>query len=505
MKILSASDVHTVDRATIERQGIRSIDLMERAAQRLFEQTQLDFPNEKTTFVIFCGNGNNGGDGLALGRLLYQAGRSVRILLQNSEEYSADNLENQQRLHNMAVKVEAISNEILFSDVDIIVDCLFGIGLSRPLNQDWHVLISAINATKNTVIAVDIPSGLYADQTSDFTAPIIQADWTYTFHCPKLALLQPENGKYVGSFQVLDIGLSESALQEIESRHQFITKKSVQQLVSMPSRFAHKGTFGHALISGGSYGKIGAVHLSAKAALKSGCGMITIHSPACAYPILQTNFPEAMLTTDETFEHLSAFPTAINPYKAIGFGMGMSQHEKTKSALFEFLRNLSHSSTHANLVLDADALNILSQHPEYLFLLPKEAILTPHPKELERIIGSWQNDWEKLAKARAFAQKHQVIVLIKGANTAVVLPDGEIHFNSTGNWGMATAGSGDVLAGIITSLLAQSFLPKNAAILGVYLHGLAADCASRHIHPKSIIASDIISGISDAWEDILPV
>ncbi|PVH26809.1 NAD(P)H-hydrate dehydratase [Sphingobacterium corticibacter] len=507
MKILTASDIRMADQATTNRQNIRSIDLMERAANGLFQQITKDFPSFETSFVIFCGAGNNGGDGLALGRLLFQSGRDVRIFLYQTDKYSANNQENQERLQQTGIPIQFFTNAIPtdFAKHDVLIDALYGIGLSRPLAESWRAVIEGINASDRPILAIDIPSGLYSDQPSETEMLILKAHHTYTLQCPKMALLQPENAAYVGELTVVDIQLDASALSAVDSSYYFTTLDTIQARCSLPSRFAHKGTFGHALIVGGSYGKIGATHLSAKAALRTGCGMVSIYSAACANPILQTNFPEAMLQTDSELNHITSFPKTIDSYAAIGVGMGMGQHKDTKQTFFQFLRELGASSKRPKLVFDADALNLLAQHPESLSDLPPGSILTPHPKELQRLLGSWTDDWEKLEKTRAFAQQHQVVVLIKGANTAVVLPDGTIHFNTTGNWGMATAGSGDVLAGIITSLLAQGFSSKDAALTGVYLHGLAADLAVRTIHRKSLMASDIIDGISQAWHVVLPL
>lgn len=507
MKILTVSDIRVADRATIDRQGLRSIDLMERAANCLFRQITTDFSSPNTCFIIFCGAGNNGGDGLALARLLSMDGRAVRIFLQKTGKYSADNTENQKRLQQNGIAIHYFTDAIPgeFDAQDVLIDALFGIGLSRPLAEGWRPIITTINHADRPVLAIDIPSGLYADQPSETTMPIIQANFTYTLQCPKLALLQPENAAYIGSLAVVDIQLDADALSASPSSYYYSTLQTIQAHCPMPSRFAHKGTFGHALIVGGSYGKIGAVHLSAKAALRTGCGMVTIYSAGCANPILQTNFPEAMLQTDPEFTRISSFPNATDPYTALGIGMGMGMHADTQQAFCQFLRKVATAANPPKLVLDADALNTLAQNNESLYNLPADCILTPHPKELQRLIGSWKNDWDKMAKTRVFAQQYQVIVLIKGANTAAVLPDGTIHFNTTGNWGMATAGSGDVLAGIITSLLTQGFSGKDAALTGIYLHGLAADCVVQNRHPKSLIASDIIGAISLAWQEILPL
>lgn len=500
MKILSASELKFIDEQTILIEGIQSVDLMERASWALYEQLKRDFNTKNHQFSIVCGSGNNGGDGLALARILNQNGGQVKVYLHKNHKYSKDNLINQNRLKelNIPIRFFELNQNLDLSNQSIVIDCLFGYGLSRPLDQEWRNIITQIN--QHVVIAVDLPSGLIADSTTDKSYPIVKATKTYTFQTPKAALLLPENSPYSGEIEVLDIGLNQKAIEQIQTSCFYTSLSDIQEKIFTPNRFSHKGTFGHSLIIGGSYGKMGAVVLAGKSTLKTGCGLVTTFIPQCGYQIMQTAFPEAMVLTDTNSEHLINFPKDISSFSAIGIGIGMGTHPKTQIGFIEFLKQCSHKP---KLVLDADALNILAQQPNTLSLLPENTIITPHPKELERLIGSWKNDFEKLKKATELAQKLRIIVVIKGAYTAIVLPNRQIHFNPTGNWGMATAGSGDVLTGIITSLLSQGYIPENAAVIGVFLHGLAADCQIQHIHKKSLIASDIIDGISAAWKVVM--
>jgi hydroxyethylthiazole kinase-like uncharacterized protein yjeF len=496
MKIHSSADLKYLDQKTIEIQNISSWQLMERASSVLFSAIKEDFDIADTHFTVLCGHGNNGGDGLALARMLYQAGSEVVVYLIKSDSYSEDNLENQQRLNYIQVNLLDLESPPIFKSNTIIIDALFGYGLSRPLDSYWIKFIQQVNDSGLKIISVDMPSGLLADKSTPKASPIVKADIVYTLQCPKLALLQPENANFVKSFKVLNINLEDTK----GSQNYYLTHGFIQSLLKSPSRFSHKGTFGHSLIIGGSYGKIGAPLLSTKAALKTGCGLITAHIPKCGYIPFQSAFPEAMVISDSSEDVISNLNLDVSSFSAVGVGMGMGQNEKTIKAFEIFLQKTKLPP----VVIDADGLNLLSQNKELLKDLPANAILTPHPKELQRLIGDWRNDFEKLEMARAFSTMHSVILIIKGAHTSIILPDGIIFYNSTGNYGMATGGSGDVLTGIITSLLAQSYSPKHAALIGVYLHGLAGDSAVQKIHPKSLIASDIIEHITDAWKILIP-
>lgn len=504
MKILSATDIYKWEQATMTSQNLAPTALMERAADALFRAIQ-QFVGERTgTFIILCGFGNNGGDGLAVGRMLYTAGHQVDIYLLDHHSYSEENRINQQRLQAMGIPIHSLTSQsqLEHSPECIIIDALFGYGLSRVLDDRWSTLLHQINMAPNLVLSVDIPSGLFADKPTPPDAPIVQADVTYTFACPKLSLLFPTYASFTGDFQLLDIGLDNDILDTLPNTYQYIQKEEIQAIARPLQKFAHKGTYGHAYIAGGRYGSIGAIVLASRAALKTGCGLVTAYVPACGYTILQSAFPEAQVETDPLNTHISMFPEDIMAYSAIGLGMGLGTHPDSESALRQLFERFRLTSETPALLLDADAINILAANPEWHVLIPPHSILTPHPKELQRLIGLWDDDFEKLEKVRSWSAQHHQIVLIKGANSTVVFPDGTVHFNSTGNPGMATGGSGDALSGIITSLLAQGYTPTEAVLLGVYLHGLAGDLASCSIHQKSMIATDIVDHISGAWQHV---
>lgn len=494
MNILSAQQLKEADTNTLAVQKVSSWQLMERAAAALFENLKADLDIYTSHFTILCGPGNNGGDGLALARMIFSAGGNVQVFLLKSSSYSADNLENQKRLGELPVITFDYHFRLNFPEDTVIIDALYGYGLNRPLDPAWSLVIDQVNNSGRRVLAVDMPSGLLADAVTPPEAPVIKAHRVYTFHSPKKALLLPDNAGVAPDFRVLDIGLAAAP----DSPEIYVTADIIKKRIKVPGRFSHKGTLGHALLTGGSYGKAGAILLAARAALKTGCGLVTAYVPQCAYLPLQSAFPEAMVITDSTNDVLTAAPTGLHRFASVGIGPGMGTAPDTEKAFFQLLEDKDLPP----LVVDADALNILSRNPGRLQKLPPNTILTPHPGELARLTGPWKDDFEKLEKARQLSRKHALILIIKGAHTAIILPDGRTCFNSTGNYGMATGGSGDVLTGIITSLLAQRYSSEDAAVTGVYLHGLAGDLAIRKIHPKSLIASDIIEHLSSAWSHL---
>lgn len=507
MNILSAQDIRTLEQDTEVKQQLPEAALMERAGRMLYNELQNVFGECKCRAEILCGFGNNGGDGLVLGRLLHEAGHNITIYLMDHPSYSRNNLINQQRLLDSGIPIEIISKDtkLNFLKDSIVLDALFGYGLSRALDESWAPLVQQINESVNRVFAIDVPSGLFADKATPDDAIVIKADRTYTLACVKLALLLPSYGHLVGDFTLVDIGMDQEALSEIATTKHYTLLRDVKKIIKPLHKFSHKGTFGHVVIAGGSYGSIGAMILASKAAWKTGCGLVTSYVPKCGYQILQATVPEALVKTAHADQLIDLFTPDVFVGKALAIGMGMGTATESQQAFYQLLKDLQSKETLPKIILDADALNILSLHPEWLSILPQHSLLTPHPKELQRLIGEWRDDFEKLQRASDWAGRYQQILIIKGANSAIVLPDGEIHFNSTGNSGMATGGAGDVLSGILGSLLAQGYTAEEAAILGVYLHGLAGDRATMTIHPKSLTASDIINHLSDAWQQVLPM
>ena len=499
MKILSATQIRALDAFTIKNEPIASIDLMERASETFVEWFVEKFPRKDNPIYIFCGPGNNGGDGLAVGRLLLELFYDVHIFLcRISKELSTDCQKNLERLtfRNPAI-VQPIQKGEAFPQIktsSTIIDAIFGSGLNRPVEGYWGDLIDHLNRSEATRISIDTPSGFFADEHS--AGIIYEADYTLSFEFPKLGFLFPENHQYVGNWEYRSIQLSPIFIEKESCKYYLIDSNLAKTFLKTRQKFDHKGSYGHSLLIVGSYGKIGAATLAAKACLRTGSGLVTIHLPKIAYNIIQISVPEAMVSIDKDLNYFSE-PPEMKPFRAIGIGCGLDQKEKTQTALFTLLKGST-----IPLVLDADALNILGQNPAWLNFLPKGSILTPHPKEFERLFGKSEHDFDCNRLQIEKAKEYGIFIILKGAHTAIVTPEGNCYFNSTGNPGMATAGSGDVLTGIITGLLSQSYSSFAACVLGVYLHGLAGDLAAKKIGQEALIASDIISNIGAAFKEL---
>lgn len=502
MKILSVQQIREADAYTIQNEPISSVDLMERAAFQLFKWIKKRV-DQSHSIKIFAGPGNNGGDGLVLGRYLAQENYQVDFyLVQFTDKASDDFSINLKRLQEIGldhhIHPVTSKNDLPEPDEnDLLIDALFGSGLTRPVTGLAGDVISMMNEAPSITIAVDIPSGLPADgPANDKQGMIIRADYTLSFQMPKLAFMLPGNDQYVGKWKILDIGLLPEYLHGATTKNFFMQKRDIRPMIKNRKKYAHKGSFGHALLIAGSYGKIGAAVLSSMACLRSGVGLLHTHIPLAGNSIMQTSVPESMISLDTDERIFSSVPD-LSVFNCIGIGPGLGQEKQTANAL-----KLLIQECRSPLVIDADALNILSENKTWLAFLPHGSILTPHPGEFERLTGKWQNDFEKLDMLRSFCQKYQVYVALKGAHTAVCFPDGSIYFNSTGNPGMATAGSGDVLTGIVLALLAQGYTPGQAAVIGVYIHGLAGDLAAKKQGYESLIASDIIANLGKAFKKV---
>ncbi|MGQ2984639.1 NAD(P)H-hydrate dehydratase [Flavobacterium sp.] len=489
MKIFGAGKIKEADETTISRQGITSGELMERAGTEVFLWLKRKFPDKETVFHIFCGRGNNGGDGLVVARLLHRDNyKAVVDIVEDTGNPSADFTSNLEKLKECSLHCNTNEVYAYKKHKIVYIDAIFGIGLNREVGQEVRDVIEKINNSKAKVISIDVPSGMFMDRK---TVSAVRSDIVLTFQFPKLAFYLAGNCHFINEIKILDIGLDKEFI-DAEATHYHLTDKTEAHRRYRPvPHHAHKGTQGHALIIGGSYGKVGAALLSAKAALISGCGLVTAYIPKCGYNILQTAFPEAMALTDGE-EHITSISFDLQP-KAIGLGPGIGQHPETQQAVLEFLKRQQ-----LPMVIDADALNILSYNKEWFKFLPENTILTPHPKELERLVGFWQDDLEKVEKIRAFAKEHSIILVAKDAFTIIAFDD-VVYINPTGNSGLATGGSGDVLTGIITGLLAQSYPPADAAVFGVYLHGLSADIGVCDVSRQAFTASDIISYLGKAY------
>ena len=499
MTIYSADQIRAWDAFTIRHQPIRSIDLMERAAQACADWI-VNRGFAERSFKIFCGKGNNGGDGLAMARLLWKQGATIDVhILEFGKIGTEDFQTNLQRLHELPISIHFIQSKDHFPELrssDIIIDALLGSGLNKPLQGIAEDLVQYLNLSSNIIIAVDIPSGLFTDKSSK-DHMVIKAEHTLSFQTHKMAFLVAENAPFIGDVHILDIGLHPAFTEQTASGKILVDRKLIDSLKKRRSRFSHKGNFGHALLIGGSYGKIGAMLLSAKACLRSGAGLVSTYIPKCGYEILQTSVPEAMTITDAAELMLAQPPPDTDKYTVLGIGPGMGTAEDSRKVLLEILL-----SYHKPVVVDADGLNCIAQTKAGLEKLPPYSILTPHPKEFERLFGSCANDFERIELAARKAEELSVIIVLKGHHTLIALPDRRLYFNSTGNAGMAKGGSGDVLTGMITALCAQGYPPADAAILGVYLHGLAGDLAAATLSQEAMTASDIITFLPQAFMEL---
>ena len=497
MKILSADQIYKADEISIKNQDITSTELMERAGSLVAQWLDERLQNSQVVLHIFCGIGNNGGDGLVVGRLLFKKGYNVNVYIVNySDKRSKDFLINYDRFKNVTktwpVLLKSEKNFPEINDDDIVIDAIFGIGLNRSPEGWVKNLIEYLSGISALKVAIDIPSGLFANEAVVDMESILKADHTLTFQVPKFSFFLPETAHFVSAFDILDIGLDTKFIENAKPIAELITKLEAKEIYRPRNKFGHKGTYGHTLIVGGSCGKIGAAVLSTSAAFRTGAGMVSAFVPKCGYNILQTAVSEAMVITDKEDEFLTEFTLDFEP-DAVAIGMGMGQNIATAEFLKNFLKTIE-----APLVIDADALNLLAKDKELLQLIPKSSILTPHPGELKRLIGSWTDDYDKIKKAMRFSKKHDVVLVVKGAYSMIIFKN-KIHINTSGNPGMATAGSGDTLSGVIAGLLSQGYSPLSASIFGVFLHGSAGDIAASQMGYESVMARDIIKNISEAY------
>lgn len=495
MKIFSSKQIKELDDFTIKNEPILSIDLMERAAEKCSKWIRKHISLD-SKIIFFCGIGNNGGDGLAIARQLNDYNKEVYVF-PDKNGYSEDFKINFERLEKKNITVNIIRNVDSINKLnqnDVIVDAIFGSGLNREPNGIYADVINKINKSACKIISIDIPSGLFSDTSSSNN--IIKADFTLTFQFPKLSFLFSENEQFIGSWKMLNIGLHKECIDNLGTSSYYISKNEIRNSLIKRKKFAHKGNFGHSLLIAGSYGKMGAAVLASKACLKSGVGLLTTHIPKVGYDIMQTAIPEAMISFSGSENEITTFPEYEN-YSAIGIGPGIGVSRIIQNELKKFLQNCK-----LPLVLDADALNNLSENKSLLKLLPANSILTPHPKEFDRLTKEHISGYERFLTQKEFSKKFNVILILKGANTSISCPDGNCYFNSTGNSGMASAGSGDVLTGIILSLLSQGYSAVNAAKIGVYIHGLAGDIALSKESVESLIASNIIDNLGKAFNNI---
>ena len=495
MKILSADQIKELDAYTIQNEPVSSIELMERAAKAATRQITNDFTTEERIH-IFCGPGNNGGDGLAMGRLLNEAGYTVHIYkVEVSKNKSEDFEANLKRLKNKGLSAKQITSpdELPILNDGIIIDALFGSGLTRQADGIAAACIKHLNESKGVKIAIDIPSGLFTEDNDRNTGAIFEAEYTLTFQLPKLAFFFAENSPYTGEVRILPIGLSEEFIDNAATDYVLADRDYVRNLRKPRHPFSHKGTYGHSCIVAGSLGQIGAAVLAGKSCLKSGSGLVTMRVPKCGYEITQTLIPEAMCIPDDSEEYLKG-DMDYGKFTAVGIGPGIGTANETRFMLEELIR-----TEDIPVVLDADALNIMVEFDYIKRKLTKGSILTPHPGEFKRLFGD-HPPIKRLEIIKEFTSATGCYLVYKDHYTFTVTPEGNVFFNNTGNPGMATGGSGDVLTGLITGLYAQGYSAQDACVLGVYLHGTAGDIAvDEKYSAEALCASDLIDFINKAW------
>ena len=503
MKIFSSTQIHELDKYTIDHEPIKSIDLMERAASRIVAEIR-HLCTAYNTIVVFAGPGNNGGDALAVARMLAVRGYNVSTWLFNtSGRLSDDCKKNRDRLTGMK---ELDSFTMVIDEFDpptldastLVIDGLFGVGLNKPLTGGYASLVKYINASPSKVVSIDMPSGLMSESNEyNVRSNIIRADVTVTIQQPKLSFLFAENQQFIGELKVVDINISKEGMAQVDAHVTILEEDDVRCRMRQRDDFAHKGTMGHALIIAGSRGMAGAAMLATKACLRSGVGKVTVHTPAANIIPLQIGVPEAILDIDPDN---CFFTEAVSTdrFQAMGIGPGLGNNENSAITMIGQLRRAQ-----CPIVIDADAINILSTHKAWMQQLPAGCILTPHIGEFERLEGASSDSYDRLSKAIILADRQQAYIVLKGHNTAIVTPGGRIMFCPTGNSGMATAGSGDVLTGVITALLARGYAQADACLVGTYLHGLAGDIAAKKFGKESLMASDIIDALPEAFMRVM--
>lgn len=496
MKIPNIAQIRKCDAYTIENEPILSIDLMERAAKTCFEHLTSLFQKE-TTFLIFCGMGNNGGDGLALTRMLLEASYQAKaIVLFHKENFSIDCQINFERLKNQfpqQILQVTSSEDIPIIDSDVVVDAILGSGLYSVIDNDLiKKAIAQINESKAFVFAIDIPTGFWVDKSMKENTVAVCADFTHTFAYPKLGFMFAENYPYVGNWNYYDIGLDEGCWAN-EQFEYFAITDDILKYFPLREKFAHKNIYGHGLLIAGKEGMMGAAVLAAKAAFRTGIGLLTVHVPKIGYSIVQTSVNEAICEIDKEESLFSSVEfSSLSKYTAIAVGPGLGTENCTAQGIKRLIADYG-----GTIVFDADAINILAQNKTWLNFISPYCIFTPHIKEFERLTRKATDSYDRIELQKAFSIRYKVIVVLKGAHTCVSLPDGTCYFNLNGNSGMATAGSGDVLTGIILSLLCQGVRADIAAMLGVYLHGRSADIAVENQSQASLIASDIVENLKN--------
>lgn len=505
MKIFTTESIRNIDRVTIDEEGVSSQELIHRVAEGVVNEILANWNPSKPT-IIFAGSGNNGADALIVGKLLIEAGFNPQILLFNfkGNSLSRDCREARQRLLSLGnVNLTEIIESAEIPPITpnhLVIDGLFGSGLRDPLMGGYTTLARNISESGATVVSIDIPSGLFGDWNARVLARnVVHATITMAVQFPKLSFFLSDNAPMVGKWKTIDIGLSQRAINETPTKYFYVEREDIRQVLRRRPDFCSKADFGHALLISGCYGMMGAAVMAGKGALRAGAGKVTIHSAKCGFNVIQSQVPEALFLPDPNEILISNMTPRYN-YSAIGVGPGIGTNDATKGAFETLVKTIKRP-----MVIDADALNIISMVPALIDHIAPGSILTPHAGEFDRIFGAQASAESRLLKALEVSHRYKLIIVLKGFHTAVVRPDGKVFFNSTGNPAMATGGSGDVLTGVITSLLSQGYKPETAAVAGVHIHGLAGDMAAEEQGEYGVTALDIADNIGKAIKKIMNI
>jgi len=495
-KIFETKVAKDIDNYIIINNNITSLELMDRAS-KVWTNKFLDLFSKEVSVSVVAGKGNNGGDGYVIARKLKKLGFKVTVYCINTDsETSSDCEHNKRRYELMGGTLINVSSVSDFAPIgnSVVIDAIFGSGLNRAVEGLTSELIKKINELPLAVVSVDIPSGLMGENNSaNDPFSIIKADYTFTFMYPKLSFLFSENVDYVGDWCILDLGYDISGMNNVHTNYHYLKKNNIMDILPIPQRFAHKGINGKGLLVAGKVGMMGAALLASRAALRSGLGHLTCHIPISCSNIIQLGAPEAVLD----FDKLECFSKMENldRFNAIAVGPGIGKEAETVKALKILLKNWK-----GRIVIDADALNIISENKEMFSLLHEGCILTPHIKEFERLVGKCANDFERIKKLTKFAADKKVYVVLKGAFSTVATPEGLCYFNTSGNPGMATAGAGDVLTGVLLAMIACKMPTFEAVISGVFAHGLSGDLAVKECGMRGLCAGVIADGMGKAWK-----
>ncbi|WP_428327421.1 NAD(P)H-hydrate dehydratase [Mucilaginibacter sp.] len=471
LPLLIAAQIREADAYTIAHEPITSIDLMERASKAFVGWFVNHFPDKKKAISVYCGTGNNGGDGLAIARMLCDHDyKALHIKIARFSNKATDDFnQNLKRVQETGITCTEIfpGDSFTADDTAIIIDALLGSGLNKPLDGDYKRLVNYINGLHKTVVAVDVPTGFFTDGEMPKDAIVLKADLVITFQQPKINFLLPESAPYINCWEAVNIGINEKFVQSLNSAYQAVEEKDIRKLLKPRHHFSNKGTYGHALIVAGQAETMGAALLSASACAYAGCGLTTVCVPQSGLTALNSYMPELMAIVREGNE----LPEIeYDNFSAIGIGPGLGKQADTLALLTDVLTNYKKP-----VVIDADALNLLATNKELWASVPANSILTPHMKEFDRLFGDHDNWWQRIQTGLQKAKEHQLYIILKNDYTITISPQGKVYFNTTSNAAMATGGMGDILTGVITSLLAQKYTAEEACLIGVFIHGKAGD------------------------------